>query len=66
MNIFRNQNLRGVKVELDLSNYATKADLKTAAGADTSRFARKVDLANLRSNVEKLDIDKIKKIFQLV
>ena len=66
MNIFRNQNLRGVKVELDLSNYATKADLKTAADVDTSRFARKVDLANLRSNVEKLDIDKIKKIFQLV
>ena len=66
MNIFRNQNLRGVKVELDLSNYATKADLKTAAGVDTSRFARKVDLANLRSNVEKLDIDKMKKIFQLV
>ena len=66
MNIFRNQNLREVKVELDLSNYATKADLKTAAGVDTSRFARKVDLANLRSNVEKLDIDKIKKIFQLV
>ena len=66
MNIFRNQNLRGVKVELDLSNYATKVDLKTAAGVDTSRFARKVDLANLRSNVEKLDIDKIKKIFQLV
>ena len=66
MNIFRNQNLRGVKVELDLSNYATKADLKTAACVDTSRFARKVDLANLRSNVEKLDIDKIKKIFQLV
>ena len=66
MNIFRNQNLRGVKVELDLSNYATKADLKTAAGVDTSRFARKVDLANLRSNIEKLDIDKIKKIFQLV
>ena len=66
VNIFRNQNLRGVKVELDLSNYATKADLKTAAGVDTSRFARKVDLANLRSNVEKLDIDKIKKIFQLV
>ena len=55
-----------MKVELDLSNYATKADLKTAAGVDTSRFARKVDLANLRSNVEKLDIDKIKKIFQLV
>ena len=31
---------RKVKVELDLSNYTTKADLKNAAGADTSKFAR--------------------------
>ena len=30
-----------LKVELDLSNYATKADLKNAAGADTSDFAKK-------------------------
>ena len=36
-----------VKVELDLSNYATKADLKNAAGINTSKFAKKVDLANL-------------------
>ena len=43
-----------VKVELDLSNYATKADLKNAKGVDTSKFAKKVDLANLKSNVEKL------------
>ena len=35
-----------VKVELDLSNYATKADLKTATGVDTSKFAKKVDLVN--------------------
>ena len=42
------------KVVLDLSNSATKADLKTAAGADTSPFAEKVDLANLKSNVDKL------------
>ena len=33
-----------VKVELDLSNYAIKADLKTATGVDTSKFAKKVDL----------------------
>ena len=48
-----------VKVELDLSNYATKADLKNATGVDTSKFAKKVDLANLKSNVDKLDIDKL-------
>ena len=30
-----------VKVELDLSNYATKADLKTATGVDTSKYAKK-------------------------
>ena len=49
-----------VKVELDLSNYATKADLKNATGVDTSKFAKKVDLASLKSNVDKLDIDKSK------
>ena len=48
-----------VKIELDLCNYATKVDLKNAAGVDTSKFAKKVDLANLKSNVGKLDIDKI-------
>ena len=51
-----------VKVELDLSNYATKADLKNATGADTSKFAKKVDLANLKSNVAKLNIDKLKNV----
>ena len=49
-----------VKVELNLSNYATRADLKTATGVDTSKFDKKVDLANLKSNVDKLDIDKIR------
>ena len=51
-----------VKAELDLSNYATKADLKNAAGVDTSQFAKKVDLANLKSNVDKLKIDKLKNV----
>ena len=46
-----------VKVELDLSNYATKTDLKNATGVDTSSFAKKTDLANLKSDVDKLDID---------
>ena len=35
-----------MKVELDLSNYATKTDLKKTTGVDTSDFAKKVDLAN--------------------
>ena len=33
-----------VNVELHLSNYATKADLKNVAGADTWNFAKKIDL----------------------
>ena len=51
-----------VKVELDLSNYATKADLKNATGFDTSKFAKKVHLASLKSNFDKLDIDKLKNV----
>ena len=51
-----------VKVELDLSNYATKADSKNATAVDTSGFAKKVDLANLKSNVDKLDIDQLKSV----
>ena len=47
-----------VKVELDLSNYATKTDLKNATGAYISEFAKKVDLVILKSNVDKLGIDK--------
>ena len=51
-----------VNVKLDLSNYATKADLKKAAGVDTSKFTKKFDLATLKSNVDKLDIDKLKNV----
>ena len=51
-----------VKVELNWSNYATKTDLKNAAGFYTSSFAKKVDLASLKSNVDKLDIDKLKNV----
>ena len=50
-----------VKVELDLSNYATKADLTNATGVDTSKFAKKVDSASLKY-VDKLDIDKLKNV----
>ena len=51
-----------VKVELDLSNYATKADLKNTTAADTSKSAKKIDLASLRSNVNKLYIGKLKNV----
>ena len=51
-----------VKVELDLSSYATKTDLKNATGDDTSSFAKKTDLASLKSDVDKLDIDKFKNV----
>ena len=50
-----------MKGELDLPNYATKADLKKATGVDTSDFPKRTDLANLKSDVDKLDIDKFKK-----
>ena len=45
-----------MKVELDLSNYAEKVDFKNETGADTSKCAKKVDGANLKSNVDKLGI----------
>ena len=49
-----------VRVELSLPNYATKADFKNAVCVDTSNFAKKVDLANLKSDQDKLDIDKLR------
>ena len=51
-----------MKVELDLPNYATKADLKNATGANTSKLAKRVNLASLKSNVDQLDIDKLKNV----
>ena len=51
-----------VRVELDLSNHSRKADSKNETGVDTSKFAKKVDLANLKSNVDKLDIHKLKNV----
>ena len=56
------KSLREVKVELDLFNYAIKTDLKNATGIDTSSFVKKVDLASLKSNVDYLDIDKLKNL----
>ena len=49
-----------IKVKIDLSNYATKADIKNISHVDTSSFALKTNLANLKTEVDKLDIDKLK------
>ena len=51
-----------VKIELDLSIYATKTDLKNAAGVYTSKTDEKIDLVNLKSDVDKLDVDKLKNV----
>ena len=49
-----------INVKVDLSNYATKSDLKNATGIDTSKLAAKSDLVSLKAEVDKLDIDKLK------
>ena len=46
-----------MKVELNLSNYVIKADLKSATGVDTLKFAKRVDLTSLKSEIDKIDID---------
>ena len=50
---------RNINVKVDLSNYATKTDLKNVTHVDTSSFALKTNLANLKTEVDKLDIDKL-------
>ena len=48
-----------INVKVDLSNYATKNDLKNGTPVDTSSFALKKNLANLKTEVDKLDIAKL-------
>ena len=48
-----------INVKVDLSNYATKADIKNIIHIDTSSFALKANFANLKTEVDKLDIDKL-------
>ena len=48
-----------INVKVDLSNYATKTDIKNISHIDTSSFALKTNLANLKTEVDKLDIDKL-------
>ena len=49
-----------VKVELDLTNYATKTDFKNMTHVDVSSFASKTNLAALKTEVDKIDVDKLK------
>ena len=49
-----------IKVELDLTNYATKADLKNITHVDVSSCASKTNLAALNTEVDKIDVDKLK------
>ena len=48
-----------INVKVDLSNYATKIDLKNVSHIDVSNFALKSNLGSLKTEVDKLDIDKI-------
>ena len=51
--------VNSIKVKIDLSNYATKKDIKNISHVDTSSFALKTNLANLKTEVDKSDIDKL-------
>ena len=51
-----------INVKIYLSNYATKTDLKNVTHVDTSSFALKTNLVNLKTEVDKLDIDKLVRV----
>ena len=54
------RSLRGdINVKVDLSNQATKANIKNISHGDTSSFELKTNLANLKTEVDKLDINKL-------
>ena len=53
---------RDINVKVDLSNHATKADLKNATGIDTSKLALKSNLASLKAEIDKINVGKLKTI----
>ena len=53
---------RNIKVELALSSYATKTDLKNVTHLDVSCLASKANLSTLRTEVDKINVDKLKTI----
>ena len=50
---------RDINVKVDLSNYATKVDIKNITHIDTSGFALKTNISNLKAEIDKLGIDKL-------
>ena len=54
-------NTNNIKVELDLANYATKDDVKNITHVDVSSSATKINLAALKREVDKIDVDKLKR-----
>ena len=52
-------NSLNINVNIDLSNYETKTDLKNVTHSDTSSFSLKTNLTSLKTEVHKLDIDKL-------
>ena len=54
-----------IKVELDLTNYATKTDLKNIMHVDVSSFASKTNLAVLKTEVDKIDADNLADVTKL-
>ena len=57
-----NNSSENIKVELALSNYVTKKDIKDITHVDTSSYALKTNLANLKTEVDKIDTDKLKTV----
>ena len=57
-----NNSSKNIKVELDLSNYATKDDVKNITHVDVSSYASKTNLAVLKAEVDKIDVDKLKTV----
>ena len=57
-----NNSSGNIKVELDLSNYATKNDVKNITHVDVSSYATKTNLAALKAEVDKIDVDKSKTV----
>ena len=53
---------RDINVKVDLSNYATKTDLKNVSHVDVSSFALKLNLASLKTEVDQIDADKLKAV----
>ena len=57
-----NNSSENIKVELNLSNYATKKDIKDITHIGASGFASKTNLAALKTEVDKIDTDKLKTV----